>query len=201
MPEQAPSVLSQLFGLPLLRATIMCEILINTRRPEKNSWRSYSWTPPRCPSPCWLWISILFLQRTQTSTMHTYTYTHRVRERLNFDPWHLPPRPPPATRLSDGLSITSGPRLGNCCLVITSHVVVFFLVFFSGSDEKNGANFAQEDTSLASFQQITACGGRTIAGEFSQLGWKIIAFRFKKKKKIQIGERSWNKDGKKSNQA
>ena len=198
VPEQGPPVLSQLFGLPLLRATIMCWILINTRRPEKNSSRSYSWTPPHCPFPLLVMNQHPLPPEEPRPTQCIHTHIHTELERG----WTLTPDICPSpfpTRLSDGLSITSGPRLGNCCLVITSHVVFFFWFFFQGA-MKNGANIAQEDTSLASFQQITACGGRTIAGEFSRLGWKIIAFRFKKKKKkkkIQIGERSWNKDGKK----
>lgn len=52
------------------------------------------------------------------ATMHTYTYTHRVREKLNLDPWHLAPDPSVWWPID-----YVWPRLGNCCLVITSRVV------------------------------------------------------------------------------
>ena len=137
VPEQGPPVLSQLFGLPLLRATIMCWILINTRRPEKNSSRSYSWTPPHCPFPLLVMNQHPLPPEEPRPTQCIHTHIHTELERG----WTLTPDICPSpfpTRLSDGLSITSGPRLGNCCLVITSHVVFFFFFFFSGSNEKRG---------------------------------------------------------------
>lgn len=58
------------------------------------------------------------LEEKKKKTMHTSTYTHRVREKLNFDPWHLAPDPSVWWPID-----YVWPRLGNCCLVITSHVV------------------------------------------------------------------------------
>lgn len=49
----------------------------------------------------------------------TYTHIHTMQEKLNLDPWHLAPD------LSVWWPIDYvWPRLGNCCLVITSRVVV-----------------------------------------------------------------------------